>query len=48
MAAVVHGAYSVIEYLRDIGVEFKFPRELADLSQEVYLTDCDIAKLPFD
>jgi hypothetical protein len=40
MAAVVHGAIEVVEYLKDIGVEFEFPKELAEFGQGVYLRDC--------
>jgi hypothetical protein len=45
MAAVVHGAIEVVEYLKDIGVEFKFPKELAEFGQEVDLRDC-VSPLP--
>jgi hypothetical protein len=47
MAAVVHGAVEVVQYLKDVGIEFKFPDELADFNQEVYLKDC-VTKLPLN
>jgi hypothetical protein len=47
MAAVVDGAIEVVQYLKNVGVAFKFPEELADFEQEVYLKDC-VSRLSFD
>ncbi|KLU81172.1 hypothetical protein MAPG_00267 [Magnaporthiopsis poae ATCC 64411] len=40
MAAVVHGAYEVVQYLKDTGVELRLPPELENLDREVFLKDC--------
>ncbi|KAM5350191.1 hypothetical protein ACJ41O_006696 [Fusarium nematophilum] len=40
MAATIHGAYEVVQYLKDIGVELKLPSELANLDKQVFLRDC--------
>jgi len=40
MAAVVHGAYEVVQYLKDVGVELKLPPGCEDLDSEVFLKDC--------
>ena len=40
LAAVVHGAYEVIQYLKDVGMELKIPAELQPFHREVWLRDC--------
>ncbi len=40
MAAVVHGAYEVVQYLKDVGVELRVPPEFGSLDNEVFLKDC--------
>lgn len=45
MAASVHGAYEVVQYLKDVGVELKLPSELGNLDKEVFLRDC-ITRMP--
>ncbi|KAK5739809.1 hypothetical protein LTR17_005095 [Elasticomyces elasticus] len=40
MAAVVHGAFEVIEYLKDTGMELKIPPDLQPFDREVWLRDC--------
>ncbi|KAI2630747.1 hypothetical protein GGR54DRAFT_167462 [Hypoxylon sp. NC1633] len=45
MAAAVHGAYEVVQYLKDRGVELKVPPLLLPLDREVWLRDC-VTKLP--
>ncbi|KAL8329723.1 hypothetical protein RB597_005144 [Gaeumannomyces tritici] len=40
MAAVVHGAYEVVQYLKDVGVELRAPPEFGSLDNEVFLKDC--------
>lgn len=42
MTAVVHGAFEVVQYLKDVGKELEIPPELANLQQEIYLKMCDI------
>ncbi|KAK6821898.1 hypothetical protein PG987_014723 [Apiospora arundinis] len=37
MSAVVHGAYAVVQYLKDVGTELKLPTELTNFQQEIYL-----------
>ncbi|KAI3324364.1 hypothetical protein HD806DRAFT_66423 [Xylariaceae sp. AK1471] len=45
MAAAVHGAYAVVQYLKDDGMELKIPPELLPLDREVWLRDC-VTRLP--
>ncbi|KAI1494118.1 hypothetical protein F5X96DRAFT_619132 [Biscogniauxia mediterranea] len=45
MAAAVHGAYSVVQYLKDDGMELKIPPEFLPLDREVWLKDC-VTRLP--
>ncbi|KAK6496718.1 hypothetical protein TWF481_001706 [Arthrobotrys musiformis] len=40
MVAVVHGAYEVVQYLKDVGVELKIPPSLQPFDREVWLRDC--------
>ena len=40
LAAAVHGAFEVIEYLKDGGIELKIPPELQPFHREVWLRDC--------
>ena len=40
MAAVVHGAYEVTQYLKDGGMELQIPPELQPFDREVWLRDC--------
>jgi hypothetical protein len=35
MAAAIHGAYEVVQYLKDVGVELKIPLELQPFGREV-------------
>lgn len=39
-SAAVNGAYVVVQYLKDMGVELKTPRELLPFEREVWLRDC--------
>ena len=40
LAAAVHGAYEVVQYLKDWGMELKIPPELQPFHREVWLRDC--------
>ena len=40
LAAAVHGAYEVVQYLKDRGMELKIPPELQPFHREVWLRDC--------
>lgn len=40
MAAVVQGAYAVVQYLKDVGVELKLPDGFKDLDGHVFLKCC--------
>ena len=40
LAAAVHGAYEVVRYLNDWGMELKIPHELQPFHREVWLRDC--------
>ncbi len=40
LAAAVHGAYEVVQYLKDRGMELKVPPELQPFHREVWLRDC--------
>ena len=40
LAAAVFGAYEVVEYLKDRGMELKVPPELQPFHREVWLRDC--------
>ncbi|KAI1505747.1 hypothetical protein F5X99DRAFT_216846 [Biscogniauxia marginata] len=45
MAAAIHGAYDIVQYLKDDGMELKIPPELLPLDREVWLRDC-VTRLP--
>ncbi|KAI1406726.1 hypothetical protein F4819DRAFT_5782 [Hypoxylon fuscum] len=45
MSAALHGAYEVVQYLKDTGMELKIPPELLRLDREVWLRDC-VTRLP--
>jgi hypothetical protein len=45
MAAVVQGAYEVVQYLKDTGMELHIPPEFKPLDREIWLRDC-ITRLP--
>lgn len=45
LAAAVHGAYEVVRYLKDRGMELKIPPELQPFHREVWLRDCN-TRLP--
>jgi len=45
MAAAVHGAYEVVQYLKDTGMPLKVPLELLPFNREVWLRDCS-TRLP--
>ena len=40
LAAAVHGAYEVVQYLKDRDMELKIPPELQPFHREVWLRDC--------
>ena len=40
LAAAVHGAYKVVQYLKDNGMELKIPPELQPFHREIWLRDC--------
>ena len=40
LAAAVFGAYEVVQYLKDRGMELKIPSELQPFHREVWLRDC--------
>jgi hypothetical protein len=40
MAAAVQGAYDIVEYLKDTGMELKIPSELQPFDREIWLRDC--------
>ena len=47
MAAVVHDLVEVVQYLKEVGEEFKSPKELADCDAELHLRDC-VSRSPYD